>query len=234
MAESKSKLAGRHREGARSRQRILECTATLFAEQGYAATGISLIAERAGVRANSIYWAFENKEALLLAVLEHLAGAYFSKQLVRPAANLLELLQALAADFTHRPEFLRLMLVLALERREGDPRVLTTARAIRLRAVTGLAAELAPHIPDVDARTRAAIAAQLAHQVLLFLDGALIAQQIDDGANLAAAAELAAQGLVANLAQLITRATHLPATETKSCQTPPRRRPQLTRRKASR
>ena len=226
MPESKSKLTGRHRESARSRQRILECAATLFAEQGYAATGISLIAERAGVRANSIYWAFGNKEALLLAVLEHLAGAYFSKQLACPAANLLELLQALAADFTHRPEFLRLMLVLALERREGDPRVIAAARAIRLRAVTGLAAELAPHIPDVDARTRAAIAAQLARQVLLFLDGALIAQQIDDGANLAAAAELAAQGLVANLAHLITRATQLPATETKSCQTPPRRRPQ--------
>jgi|SRR5215471_7101053 len=56
--------------GAATRQRIVEAGLYLFWLQGYAATGIAEILERAQANAGSFYYFFKTKEALLLAVLE--------------------------------------------------------------------------------------------------------------------------------------------------------------------
>ncbi|GMA17080.1 TetR/AcrR family transcriptional regulator [Deinococcus metallilatus] len=56
---------------ARSRQmvaRLLEAAASLFAEQGYAASTTNHIAERAGVSVGSLYQFFPDKAALLTAL----------------------------------------------------------------------------------------------------------------------------------------------------------------------
>jgi TetR/AcrR family transcriptional regulator, transcriptional repressor for nem operon len=56
--------------GQITRQKIVEAGLYLFWLQGYAATGISEILERAEANAGSFYYFFKTKEALLLAVLE--------------------------------------------------------------------------------------------------------------------------------------------------------------------
>jgi AcrR family transcriptional regulator len=53
-----------------TRQRLLDAALYLFWLQGYAATGIAQILERAGANAGSFYHFFKTKEELLLAVLE--------------------------------------------------------------------------------------------------------------------------------------------------------------------
>jgi AcrR family transcriptional regulator len=53
-----------------TREKIVNSAMTLFWERGYEATGISEIVERAGVRSGSLYHFFENKEHVLVAVLE--------------------------------------------------------------------------------------------------------------------------------------------------------------------
>jgi TetR/AcrR family transcriptional regulator, transcriptional repressor for nem operon len=53
-----------------TRQRLLEAALYLFWLQGYAATGIAEILERAKANAGSFYHFFKTKEELLLAVLE--------------------------------------------------------------------------------------------------------------------------------------------------------------------
>ena len=53
-----------------TRDKIVGSAMELFWELGYEATGISDIVERAGVRSGSLYHFFENKEHVLVAVLE--------------------------------------------------------------------------------------------------------------------------------------------------------------------
>ena len=56
------------------RSRILDEAATLFLRQGYAATSLRDIANAAGMKAGSLYYHFESKEALLLAILRQGIG----------------------------------------------------------------------------------------------------------------------------------------------------------------
>jgi AcrR family transcriptional regulator len=63
----------RHREGASARSGrddLLEAAATLFVEQGFAATSTRAIAQRAGVRQASLYYHFAGKDDLLAELLD--------------------------------------------------------------------------------------------------------------------------------------------------------------------
>jgi AcrR family transcriptional regulator len=67
---------GRPRSGARrlpaatAHEEILDASAELFAQRGYAATSTRLIAERVGIRQASLYYHFDNKEQILAELLE--------------------------------------------------------------------------------------------------------------------------------------------------------------------
>ncbi|MFI6060724.1 TetR family transcriptional regulator [Streptomyces sp. NPDC051286] len=56
------------------RQRLLDAARRLLAEGGYAAAGISALAERAGVATGSVYNRFASKQELLAVVFRHVAG----------------------------------------------------------------------------------------------------------------------------------------------------------------
>lgn len=53
---------------------IISAAARLFAEEGYENTTMASVARAAGVTTTTIYWYVEDKEALLVAVLDHLLG----------------------------------------------------------------------------------------------------------------------------------------------------------------
>ena len=61
----------RHKQGAESRERILDAALEIAAERGYDGTTIALVCEATGLPASSVYWHFTNKDALLAEVLEH-------------------------------------------------------------------------------------------------------------------------------------------------------------------
>lgn len=54
---------------ADTRERLLQVGADLFLELGYAETSLRAIAERAGMKAGSIYYHFASKDALLTEIL---------------------------------------------------------------------------------------------------------------------------------------------------------------------
>ncbi|GAA0916592.1 TetR/AcrR family transcriptional regulator [Virgisporangium aurantiacum] len=65
------KSAGKKGEKSRqTRQRITQAAYDLFVEQGYGATTLQRIAERAGVAVQTIYFAFGNKPSLLKEVVD--------------------------------------------------------------------------------------------------------------------------------------------------------------------
>ena len=172
-----------------TRTRVLSAAAELFATRGFAGTSISAIRAVSGVLPSSIYWEFGSKGGILAAVLEDSAGRWLA-QADESARRALEQSRStgraplesyfvnLGEELTERPEFLRLLLLLSLERREADPATLEVVRRVRARAITGLArAFRVGGLVDDDA-SEAAVH-ELARMALAFSDGAFIAAQID-------------------------------------------------------
>ena len=199
---------GRHLEGARTRERVLEAAAKLIAANGYAATSIAKISKESGANPASIYWAFGSKEGLFAAVMERAAGSFFEALRVRPdAGDPWRALASLSEYFEGGPEFLRLMLVLSLERRDGDPTVLEAARRVRGVAADGLADAYARALDLDDEAERERIAEELARFSLMLFDGAFVASQIDpDTTDLKQAFELIATSVKATAERLVEEA----------------------------
>ena len=198
---------GRHLEGEQTREKILGVAASLLAEQGYAATSISQICRVAEVHPASIYWAFGSKEGLFAAVMEHAAETFFEGLPVTAVRDPLAGFDELARMFEARPEFLRLLLVLSLERREGDPAILEAARRVRRRATDQIASALGPSIA-LDDRVRARlICREVARFALMLLDGAFVARQIEpNSTDLREVFRTIDTGVRATLNQLVAEA----------------------------
>lgn len=60
----------REESRARTREKLLESAMELFRREGYAATSVERIAEKAGFSKGAVYSNFESKEAIFLAVLD--------------------------------------------------------------------------------------------------------------------------------------------------------------------
>lgn len=69
MARTKSDL-----DREQKRAEILRVVTRLFLEDGFEATSMGRIAEANGVAPNTLYWYFEDKDALLLAVVDALVS----------------------------------------------------------------------------------------------------------------------------------------------------------------
>jgi AcrR family transcriptional regulator len=67
MTEVKGKRGDRAQE---TRRRIIDAAACLFVEQGYGATKLQEIADRAGVAVQTIYFVFRNKPTLLKELVD--------------------------------------------------------------------------------------------------------------------------------------------------------------------
>ncbi len=63
-------MAGLQTKKEKTRKKIIETAAGVFAEKGYAGTAIADIAARAGIGKGTVYGYFSGKEALFLAVFE--------------------------------------------------------------------------------------------------------------------------------------------------------------------
>jgi AcrR family transcriptional regulator len=174
-----------------TRTRVLRAAAELFATRGFAGTSISAIRAASGVLPSSIYWEFGSKQGILAAVLEDSADRWLD-QAAQSALRAVEESRAtgrrpieahfayLAEELTERPEFLRLLLLLALERREGDPATIAAVRRVRDRATRGLATvfRLGGFVDD---GVSDEAVHELARIALAFADGAFVAAQIDPG-----------------------------------------------------
>lgn len=201
---------GRHAEGAKTRERVLEAAAELIARQGYAASSITQISQRSGANPASIYWAFGSKEALLAAVMERAAESFF-RRIAPREGDPWAWLAGLARAFAEGPEFLRLLLVLSLERREGDPLVLEAARRVRTVAIESLAATYAETFAIDDPFRRRAISERLARFTLMLFDGVFVASQIEsDTTDLRRAFETIALAVKATGEKLVAEATNAP------------------------
>lgn len=190
----------RRANGEESRGRILDAAVEIAGERGYEGTSIALVSAKCGLPASSIYWHFKDKDELIAAVIERsfarwLEAVSFPGAGAGPVAErVVELARSVAKALLDAPDFLRLGLMLALERRPEEPsarimflRVRDTAR----QRFAELAREMTDDLDEdaVQLLTTYAIAAA---------DGLFIAKEIGgDSVDLVRLFELHARAVLA-------------------------------------
>jgi AcrR family transcriptional regulator len=125
----------RRADGEESRRRILDAAAEVAGERGYDGTSIAHVSAKCGLPASSIYWHFKDKDDLIAAVIERSFTSWLGA-VALPGAESGTLDQRvtlmavqIAKALLEAPDFLRLGLMLALERRPQEP----SARAMFLQ-----------------------------------------------------------------------------------------------------
>jgi AcrR family transcriptional regulator len=173
----------RRANGEVSRDRILDAAAQIAGERGYEGTSINLVSDRSGLPASSIYWHFKDKDALIAEVI----GRSFSRwvaaldtsaglpEAVAPEEQLHRGMRRTGAAIAEFPDFLRLGLMLVLERRPEEPtarrKFLEVRRVAAERARTLYAAVFTDlGSDDIDA---------LVTLTLALADGLFIAREAD-------------------------------------------------------
>lgn len=109
-----------------TRERLLEAAIEMFAERGYAATGVDALCRRAGVAKTGLYWEFQNKVGLLNAVIDQVVTEWVDQ--IREAASaagsprerLDVALTMVRRRIQERPEVFRVLLVVLAERTQVD------------------------------------------------------------------------------------------------------------------
>ncbi|MEV8433443.1 TetR/AcrR family transcriptional regulator [Streptomyces chartreusis] len=155
--------------GVESRQRILDAAVEIAGERGYDGTSIAAVSAKCGLPASSIYWHFKDKDDLIAAVIERSFEAWLTavelpgEETGTPLERVTAMAGNVAKSLVDAPDFLRLGLMLALERRPTEPRgrtVFLQVRDITHRKIAEVAATLFPALDEaaMDTLTTYAIA----------------------------------------------------------------------------
>ncbi|HTY16656.1 MAG TPA: helix-turn-helix domain-containing protein [Myxococcota bacterium] len=170
--------------GEESRQRILDAATQIAGERGYDGTSVALVSERSGLPASSIYWHFESKDRLLAAVIERSFHRWLERMRAwlppRRGADGDEQFDAAirraAAALTEAPEFLRLGLMLVLERRPEEATARRMFLQVREQAYEGI---VASYEAFFEGALDAADVRALAMLTMAAADGLFIAHQVE-------------------------------------------------------
>ncbi|OMC21360.1 TetR/AcrR family transcriptional regulator [Mycobacterium sp. SP-6446] len=204
MAGTDKPQRRRRIDGEASRARILDAATEIASERGYEGTSIGLVSGKCGLPASSIYWHFKDKDDLIAAVIER-SFAHWLSAWEMPAEGtarerLVVVAMQIAKALLDSPDFLRLGLMLALERRPVEPRARAMFLAVRDRAVETLTPairDLAPGLTDAQIH-------QLATYAIAGADGLFIAKEIGgDSVDLPALFEMHAAALFDSAARMI-------------------------------
>jgi len=197
MAEKKKPAARRKRaDGELSRERILDAATEIAAERGYEGTSIALVSKKCGLPASSIYWHFKDKDDLIAAVIERSFASWLAAWQFPEEGDAPDRMKGMAVQIAKAlldsPDFIRLGLMLALERRPVEPRarsMFLQARAQAYGQMIDVIRELTPNLTDAQTH-------QLATYAIAGADGLFIAKEIaGDSIDLVALFEMHAQVL---------------------------------------
>ena len=179
MPEKEQQKPRRKRaDGELSRQRILDAATEIAAERGYEGTSIALVSKKCGLPASSIYWHFKDKDDLIAAVIERSFASWLAAWQFPDEGDAPDRMKGMAMQIAKAlldsPDFIRLGLMLALERRPVEARARAMFLQARAQAYGQLIDVIGELTPDLtDAQTH-----QLATYALAGADGLFIAKEI--------------------------------------------------------
>jgi AcrR family transcriptional regulator len=178
MAEKEQPARRKRADGELSRERILDAATEIAAERGYEGTSIALVSKKCGLPASSIYWHFKDKDDLIAAVIERSFASWLTAWQFPAEGEALDRMTGMAMQIAKAlldsPDFIRLGLMLALERRPVEPRarsMFLQARAQAYGQMIDVINELTPDLTDAQTH-------QLATYAIAGADGLFIAKEI--------------------------------------------------------
>lgn len=174
----KPKPRRRRADGELSRSRILDAATEIAAERGYDGTSIGAVSAKCGLPASSIYWHFKDKDDLIAAVIERSFQNWLKvwqfPEDVAAEDRLMEVAVGTAKAVLDSPDFIRLGLMLSLERRPVEPKaraMFVQVRAQAFQAVATSIRELGLGLSDAQV-------GRLATYAIAGADGLFIAKEI--------------------------------------------------------
>ncbi|MEO3852063.1 TetR/AcrR family transcriptional regulator [Streptomyces sp. B8F3] len=142
--------------GVESQQRILDATVQIAGERGYEGTSISAVSAACGLPPSSIYWHFKDKDDLIAAVIERSFDTWLAavelpgEEAGTPLERVTTVAAHVAKSLLEAPDFLRLGLMLALERRPAEPRGRTVFLRVRDIAQAKITEMIETLVPELD------------------------------------------------------------------------------------
>jgi len=181
--------------GPTKREQLILTAVELFAKNGIHATGIDTIVEQSGVTKKTLYAHFRSKEELVLAALRHYDGEFrnfFMRQVETkartPKTRLLAVFDVAEAWFRQN-NFYGCMFINAVgEHSEPD----TSLRHV----CYDFKRLMAEFIKDLCVRAGARQPQQLAEELALLLEGAIVTAQVSQKPDAAKIAKRAAEALI--------------------------------------
>ena len=204
MTEKKPPKRRQRADGELSRTRILDAATEIAAERGYEGTSIGAVSAKCGLPASSIYWHFKDKDDLIAAVIERSFENWLRvwdlPDDIVARDRLIEVAVGTAKAVMDSPDFLRLGLMLALERRPVEPRARAMFVQVRQQAYEALTRSIGALAPGLSGEQ----IAQLATYAIAGTDGLFIAKEIGgDSVDLVAMFALHGQVLFDTAARMV-------------------------------
>ena len=204
MATKDKPQRRRRVDGEVSRNRILDAATEIASERGYEGTSIALVSAKCGLPASSIYWHFKDKDDLIAAVIERSFADWISAWQMPDEGTARERLVTMVLQIgkalLDSPDFLRLGLMLALERRPVEPR----ARAMFIDVRTQMYSTLCTTVRELFPELTDAQIHQLATYAMAGADGLFIAKEIGgDSVDVPALFEMHAAALYDSAVRMV-------------------------------
>jgi AcrR family transcriptional regulator len=166
-----------------TRERLLEAAIEMFAERGYAASGVDALCRRAGVAKTGLYWEFQSKVGLLNAVIDHVLSEWVDQ--IRDAARtagtprerLDAALSAMRRRVKERPEIFRVLLVVLAERTQVDEEARRALRRFFDSAHQALLVGIQESVGNILPPEELAVVCSL---VLAMIEGVFLRSQVYD------------------------------------------------------
>jgi AcrR family transcriptional regulator len=199
-----------NRRGMRSRELVLDAAERVMGEQGFEAATLARVVEEAGIPMSSVYHYYGSKDGILLAVMERGANRFFAdlpdwnRRVGRPAEHLTTVLSTAAQTLERHPNFLRLLIVFAVQppARGGGEIEVVVARVRRL-GLDRLREQIAIAFGD---DPDSPVTIRLARIALATIDGAFVASHADGAITLEGLLEPLVPAVVAVRRALLAKA----------------------------
>lgn len=177
------------------REQLIQTGAKLFAKNGFHATGVDTIAEKAGVTKKTLYAHFRSKDELVLAALHHYDGLFRNEFMRRveaagrtPRARLLAVFDV-AEHWFGQNNFYGCMFINAIgEYSESDTSIRQVCKEYK-RLMKGYIRELCEQVGGTYPQ-------KLAEEIALLFEGATVTAQVSQNPKIAQIAKRAAKTLI--------------------------------------
>jgi len=199
-----------NRRGMKSRELVLDAAERVMAEHGFEAATLARVVEEAGIPLSSVYHYYGSKDGIVLAVMERGAERFFAdlpewkRRVGRPAQHLATVLSTAARTLERHPNFLRLLIVFAVQPPAAGggevEAVVTRVRRLGLDRVREQIALAFGDDPDSPVTVR------LAQIALAAIDGAFVASQAEPAVRLEELLEPLAPAVVGARRALLAKA----------------------------